>query len=480
MKRIIYIMSLIAVFLAPLEAQDAAPVVLTMDEAVSYALEHSSQLQSAAIDLMIQERAADTAWNTFLPSASVTGTLSRANSSFQDTIDSAVASASSTASIELLEGFGLVPPGTADFMKPTMAATAKNQLGTANELDQWTAVLPGLGVSWAFNPAMIQAIKATHADYESGLISWQQTQAQVALNVKKMFYGILMAQESLAIQEASLESARQRAQQAWDSYKAGRSPEIQYLQAQVAYETAKPNVLRAQQTIDNNLELFAFLIGMPLNTPIELSGAIEPLYQELDEAALTGDNLNRRFDLQTIDAQRNTLEINKKALDWQSWFPSFQISWQYQNIFALSDKQWYADQVRNSSGGSLSFSLAWNLTNLLPWSSARQQAKTLEDNLAKLDVARDQAWSNAVTDVRQKINALELARSQIEAMQASMELAQKAYNQTETLYNNGLAELLDVRDAQNTLNQAKLGLLNEQYTYLSGLLDLEYALNTQF
>ena len=45
-------------------------------------------------------------------------------------------------------------------------------------------------------------------------------------------------------------------------------------------------------------------------------------------------------------------------------------------------------------------------------------------------------------------------------------------------YRNGTSELLDLRDAEDQLNQAKLGLANEKYNYLSGLLDLEYMLNT--
>jgi outer membrane protein TolC len=38
---------------------------------------------------------------------------------------------------------------------------------------------------------------------------------------------------------------------------------------------------------------------------------------------------------------------------------------------------------------------------------------------------------------------------------------------------------LDVRDAENSLNQAKLGLLSEQFNYLSNVLDLEYAVNSK-
>jgi outer membrane protein TolC len=46
-------------------------------------------------------------------------------------------------------------------------------------------------------------------------------------------------------------------------------------------------------------------------------------------------------------------------------------------------------------------------------------------------------------------------------------------------YKSGTKELLDVRDAESQMNQAELGLLNEKYTYLSALLDLEYAVNTK-
>jgi outer membrane protein TolC len=130
-------------------------------------------------------------------------------------------------------------------------------------------------------------------------------------------------------------------------------------------------------------------------------------------------------------------------------------------------------------GGSLSVTLAWNLTNLLPWTSGAQQSKTLEDNLRKLDIAREQARTNAKIEITQKVNALTLARSQIESMQATVDLAQKAYDQYSTMYANGMAELLEVRDSENSLNQAKLGLLNQQYAYLTGLLDLGYAINSK-
>jgi outer membrane protein TolC len=50
---------------------------------------------------------------------------------------------------------------------------------------------------------------------------------------------------------------------------------------------------------------------------------------------------------------------------------------------------------------------------------------------------------------------------------------------TSIAYRNGTTELLDVREAETQLNQAKLALASEKFNYLSGLLDLEFAINTK-
>ena len=44
-------------------------------------------------------------------------------------------------------------------------------------------------------------------------------------------------------------------------------------------------------------------------------------------------------------------------------------------------------------------------------------------------------------------------------------------------YRNGTTELLDLNYAELQLNQAKLGLANQKFNYISALLDLETALN---
>ena len=48
------------------------------------------------------------------------------------------------------------------------------------------------------------------------------------------------------------------------------------------------------------------------------------------------------------------------------------------------------------------------------------------------------------------------------------------YELTETAYRNGRTALLNLQDAELSLNQARQGLLAEQFNYISAFLDIEY------
>ena len=77
------------------------------------------------------------------------------------------------------------------------------------------------------------------------------------------------------------------------------------------------------------------------------------------------------------------------------------------------------------------------------------------------------------------MNVLNQSRAAIESSNRNISLAQKSYDMTSIAYRNGTTELLDVREAETQLNQAKLALASEKFNYLAGLLDLEFAINSK-
>ncbi|MCI6480584.1 MAG: TolC family protein [Spirochaetia bacterium] len=416
-------------------------VRLTIEQAVDYARENSKTLQSSAIDLEIKKRASTYSWNQFMPSVQVTGTMSRKNE---------------------VTPMSISIPGIT--MPPQPDPT---------EADHWTAV-GGVSVSWNFSAAMIESIRLAKRDYEAGLISWDQTLRQTELQIEKLFYGLLLQEESLKIQQDSLENARLRMEQARINYLNGLIPELSYIQAQVSYQNMKPSVMKQEQLLKQQLDMFGFLIGLPTGIKIELEGAIEPPRIELVAQDLVDISMENNPDILLLNKNLEILKLTYSMQNLQTYIPSLSLSWGFQPVVSDIQENWIDNYT---DGGSFSATLVWNLTNMLPFSANQQKAKDTKDNIRKMELSLETLKENTALNIRTQIDNLNQAWANIEAASGNITLAQKSYDMNVTSYQNGTRELLDVKDAESQLNQAKLGLINSKYEYLTGLLDLEYSLN---
>ena len=434
-------------------ADDGNSITLTVDQAVEYANQNSKTLKSSAIDLEMKKRANSFKWNQLLPSVSLSATMSRSNE-YTDP----------TAAI-------------GEMLNPLMQDMGQSGFPASEvtESDHWTAV-GNIGISWNFSFALIDGFRLIKKQYEAGQITWDQTLRQNELQIRKLFYGLLLQQEGLTLQQRSLENARLRAQQAQVNYRNGLIPELALLQAQVAYENQRPSIMKQEQAMKQQLDLFGFLLGLPAGTSITLEGAIEPTFVELDTDQLISLYAQNHPDILSLQKNLEILNLNLSIQNMQSYTPALALSWGFQPVVSDITSNWldtYMDK------GAFSVTLAWNLTNLLPFSANRQAARDTKDNIRKLELSLETLIEKTELDIRTQVDALAQSRAAIEASAGNIQLAQRSYDMTLVAYRNGTTELLDLRDVENQLNQAKLGLANEKFNYLSGLMDLEYTLNTK-
>lgn len=456
--KILVLCSMSAAFVSAQEAKaknsesEKKTVELTILEAVDYALENSRTLKSNDIDLEMKERAGKNAWNVLLPTVQATGTLNRTtdiSSSLQGTNT-------------MMKLHGLPEIEETDSMK-------------------WTGIA-SLSVDWNFSLAMIQQIRAAKAGYEAGKISYDQSLLETKVSVKKLFYGLLLQQENLNLQKTTLENSRQRMVQAEANFRNGMVPELSLLQAQVTYQNKRPEVEQMEREFRQQIDTFAFLLGLPVGTDIVLQGSIEPYYVDLDYDTLIDRYGKNSLDIQSIDKNIEQLQRSLDALNLSTYTPFFNISYGFKPMltnFLDADKGGFPTGGDWTDSGSISFTIGWNLTNILPFSSNRQQAKDLQANIDKLNINREMLLENQKMTVRKSVDTLIQAGEQIQSMNRNITLAQRSYDMTVRAYRNGTKELLEVRDAENQLNTAKLGLANQKFNYISALLDLETTLNTK-
>lgn len=452
------LLAVCALNLFPLLATAQETVSFTVDEAVAYARKNSKTLKSSDIDLEIKKRTAKYSWNVFMPTVQTSATLARQNS-----VDAQLEA--QNASIEsmnsLFSALGAPVPAS-----PTVKET---------ESMHWAA-MGNVGVSLNLSLAYFEQIQAAKSDYESGLISYQQSIKETETNVKKLFYGLLLQQENIKVKELSLENARRRNTQSRANWDNGLVPELAYLQAYVAYENQKPEVAEAKRLLNQQLDTFAFLLGLPVGTRLKLVGSVEPEYIDADSEQLLASYGNGTLQMQSLDSTKQNLQHNLKALNL-SLAPALAFSWNWQPTLTNAfDTEW-GDSDNWSDSGSFSATLAWNITNLLPSSSTRVQAANLKDNIRKLELSMQTVQENQKMEVRKAVDTLNTAREQIDAMSRSINLAERSYTMLEQSYEAGNTELLELRDAESQLNQTKLGLLSQKYNYICAVLDLEQILN---
>jgi len=367
-------------------------ITLNVDQAVAYANENSKTLQSSAIDLEIKKRAANFVWNQFLPSVTVSATMSRSNE-YTDTMGAILS-----------------------------AINPMYQSPEVTEANHWKAI-GNANISWNFSFALIDGIRIIKKNYEAGLISWAQTKKQNELSIKKLFYALLLQQENLKIQQQTLINAENRVQQARINYRNGLIPEISLLQAQVAYENNKPNVMKMEQEMKQQLDLFGFMLGLPTETEIILEGEINPQFVDLDPDLLIANYATNNPDIISLKKNLEILRLNLSVQNMQAFTPALQLSWGFQPVVMNIEENWLDTYADN---GAFSATLAWNLINMLPFSSNRQQAADTKANIKKLELSLETLQAKTELDIRTQIDALKSSEASIQAVAGNIGLAQKA------------------------------------------------------
>lgn len=449
-KSFLILTCLFTIFTLQVFAQEnlqANKMVLTVEEAVNYAKENSRSLKSANIDLQIKKRAKNFSWNVLVPSVQATGTMSRSNevTNTMDAIMSAINPYYQPAEIE-----------------PS---------------DHWKAV-GGLTASLNLSVALIDGIRASFANYEAGLITWEQTYKETELNIRKMFYALLLQQESLNLQKTTLANAKNRFEQAKINFRNGLIPELSLLQTEVTYENQKPAIVKQEQALKEQLDTFAFLLGIPQGTEISLSGEITPDFVELNPQELYQKYMENNLEIALFKKNFEMMKINYSAQNLQIYTPAVSLSYGWQPVLSDITADW-GDKDNWFDNGSFSVTLAWNLTNMLPFSASSLKVQDLKNNIEQMNLNLINLEENAKMKINNLVNVLNQSRAAIESSNRNISLAQKSYDMTSIAYRNGTTELLDVREAETQLNQAKLALASEKFNYLSGLLDLEFAINSK-
>ncbi|MCL2214610.1 MAG: TolC family protein [Treponema sp.] len=478
---IVFCLALIVLISAVLKAQETAPIKLSLDEAVELAVRNNLSLESSRVGLETKRRASDLSWNQFIPQVTVSGTFN------MDNKQSDPVTASMVVPLEKLPGMSGIPGlsgtqvamegVTGNFYNP---GTFGLFVSDPVSVSQWRPV-GNISVSLSFNMAMIENMNRLRIEYESGLLSYEKAKAQLERDVRKAYHSMLLLQENIELMRGSYANVERQVQMAQANYNAGLAPELTLLQARVALENMRPVIDQVENGMRLSMAQFAFFLGMEYNTRFDLVPISEGFdFIPLDVADMISQAARGKPDIQEL---RNTILMLESArkISVYSLTPSLNLSWNSTSAFVKDPAKdnWFTyDNWRHS--GSLSITVALRVHSLLPWSTDTQAIRNLDDQLRTATIGLAQMIRGTEIEVYNIVLSLERTRANTQALEQTVALAEQSYRLTEQAYRAGLQDYFQVQNAEQSLHQARVQLLEQHFTYLNSLIDLEYAVGVPF
>jgi outer membrane protein TolC len=449
-------------------AENGSPEVrrITADEAVELALLNNLSLERERIALDTRKRASDLVWNQFLPELDVRGTLNRTNMATSQT---------AMAPSAIINPTGLSPlPGG------TLPSAVFGVSPYSVDVPQWS-VSGNFSATLTFSFALIQGIRKIKLDYQTGLLTYAKARAQMERDIRKSYYQMLLLQENISLLQSSFANAERQVAMARANYNSGLAPQLTLLQAQVSRDNMKPTLDQAENGLKVAMANFAMNLGLEYDTRFELvpvQGA--PDYIPLDVQDLITKAANGKPDIMELRQTLLATEYGRKAQALQLYTPALIFAWNYNPTMAGPWDNSWLDGDNWSDRGNFSIMLNMSLNSLFPFTKQGQGLKDTDNALRTLNVGLAQAIRGTEIEIYNTVLSLERSKTLAETQAETVSLAERTYRLTEDAYRAGLQDFLQVQSADLSLRQAQVQMLEQQFNYLTGLIDLEYSIGVPF
>ncbi|MCR5614205.1 TolC family protein [Treponema sp.] len=416
MRKQILFLVIMAVFIA-------SGFALSLEEAVSFALENNISIKREQISLEAVKRTSAHSWNTLLPSLSL---------SANDEISSE-------------KGF-------------------QNNFGVEGK------------VSVSLTSGYFASIKKAKADFETAKISYDQAVSEIISQVKKSYFSLIYEKENLKYLIENLENAKKQAGQNEERFKRGTLSELEYLSSKVAYEKLKPELKAQELSYQNNLKSFCLILGLDEKEDFSRfipEGSLENFISRyalyFDESMKTAISKDvSEGNIPAIQNLKNQLFSAKKEVSKTKlsvWGPTLNFSYTV------------APVLRGEKNGRVkqtaSIGLTLPLENFLPFSQGADSVKAAKDSVNDIQLQLEEKEKNTKMEFSLILKSLEQKGESIRSFQNYVELAGKTYESAKVSYLKGTMDFLSMQNAAKNNLEAKLNLQKEFLETLKLYISLE-------
>ena len=437
-------------------AQEVATQLrLTLDKAVEIALDDNPTVKIADMEVARQDYVAAQTRGNLMPQLAVDGTYTR-----------------SVVKQEIAKG---------------LSFGADNSLA-ANA----TLSLP------LFAPTVWRTLKMNRTQLAAAVESARASRITLAAEVKKAFYNILLAEQSLEVLLASEATVRQTVDDTQLKYDNGLSSEYDLLTAQVQLSNLTPNIIQTRNSIETAYLLLKMYLSLPEDVDIAVEGSLDEMSAEVADGRLDfSTDLSENSDLRALEIQQELLERQLRVAN-ASRLPT---------VGAFASASYSGNDLDRSSFGAFGGGAAGDgvtgggtaaavTRSSFYWQhpvsvgvqisipifsglTKAKQAQSIKNQIAQLAVQRQYARRQVSVQLQSAIDNLLTARATMKAQEQTVAQAAKAYKIADTRFKAGAGTILELNSAQLAETQARLNYSQAIYDYLSAKAEYEKIIGRQ-
>ena len=411
---------------------------LTLSQAIGYALQHKANAQKAQIEVRKSEYKIKEARANALPTIAGSAGLVY-NPKLQATY---------------IDGSAFAFPGM-----PVSNEPKKLEMG-----QKWASSAEVKLTQVIFNQAVFIGLKAARTTREFYQLNEQLTQNDIIEKVAQAYWQVYQGEQALENVRVNLELTEKTAKIVEGSYKAGLAKKIDLDRVTVALNNLRSAEQQAMSGLQVATLALKYMIGMPMNEAITLpKEGFEANY----DLAFDKGNTNNRIELQVLEKQKQLLDINVKV-QRAALYPSLALQATYGYLsmgpktpifYGKKDKVYGSDYSAITLGVNIPIFSGFGTRAKIRQAQIESQA--LEATLKDTRLAMDLAYENARSQLTNNLLT-------IDSQKENVKLAEEVLLNTQNNYQQGLASLTDLLEAERSLSDAK-------NNYTTALLDYKLA-----
>jgi outer membrane protein len=309
------------------------------------------------------------------------------------------------------------------------------------------------------------AFKNAQIDLRIAKEKLKNSREDLILDVKKVFFNILVMKELLKTHQEALGLAEKNYQNVKQSYELGMVSKYDLLQAELSVSSQKPRILNISKLIEIMTSNLKVMVGIPIETRVKTRGELSYDKEQVELTELIQTALVKRSEIRQLE-----MEVKKASnllkMTWAQFIPDFSIvaSYSYRSDNLNFKPGNWQDYYSINLG--ISFPIFSGLRRGAEVGQMKVMRKILRMNLKELNDATRIQVQDLHLSMKEEYENILLGLKNMETAREGVRIAELSYQQ-------GLITILELNSSYNALTQAKVSYLQAVYNYNIALSTLE-------